>query len=87
MPFSTLKLDRSFVVLMGNGDDRIARVIVTLAQQLGMDVIAEGIETAEQQAMLIELGCHLIQGYYHARPMPLPKLLQWLQDRPAPVSL
>ena len=87
MPFSTLKLDRSFVVLMGNGDDRIARVIVTLAQQLGMDVIAEGIETAEQQAMLIDLGCHLIQGYYHARPMPLPKLLQWLQDRPAPVSL
>ena len=87
MPFSTLKLDRSFVVLMGSGDDRIARVIVTLAQQLGMDVIAEGIETAEQQAMLIDLGCHLIQGYYHARPMPLPKLLQWLQDRPAPVSL
>ncbi len=87
MPFSTLKLDRSFVVLMGNGDDRIARVIITLAQQLGMDVIAEGIETAEQHAMLIALGCHLIQGYYHARPMPLPKLLQWLHDRPAPVSL
>lgn len=87
MPFSTLKLDRSFVILMGNGDDRIARVIVTLAQQLGMDVIAEGIETAEQQAMLIALGCHFIQGYYHARPMPLPQLLQWLQDRPAPVSL
>ncbi len=87
MPFSTLKLDRSFVVLMGNGDDRIARVIISLAQQLGMDVIAEGIETAEQHAMLIALGCNLIQGYYHARPMPLPKLLQWLHDRPAPVSL
>jgi diguanylate cyclase (GGDEF)-like protein len=87
MPFSTLKLDRSFVILMGNGDDRIARVIISLAQQLGMDVIAEGIETAEQHAMLIDLGCHLIQGYYHARPMPLPKLLQWLHDRPAPVTL
>lgn len=81
MPFSTLKLDRSFVILMGNGDDRIARVIVSLAQQLGMDVIAEGIETAEQQAQLMALGCHLIQGYYHAKPMPIGQLLQWLQDR------
>jgi len=81
MPFSTLKLDRSFVILMANGDDRIARVIITLAEQLGMDVIAEGIETAEQQAQLVALGCHLIQGYYHAKPMPLPKLLQWLQER------
>ena len=81
MPFSTLKLDRSFVILMGNGDDRIARVIIALAQQLGMDVIAEGIETAQQQAQLMALGCHLIQGYYYAKPMPLDQLLRWLQDR------
>lgn len=81
MPFSTLKLDRSFVILMGNGDDRIARVIIALAQQLGMDVIAEGIETAEQQVQLEALGCHLIQGFYHAKPMPLHQLLQWLRER------
>ncbi len=81
MPFSTLKLDRSFVILMGNGDDRVARVIIALAQQLGMDVIAEGIETATQQTQLMALGCHLIQGYYYAKPMPIVQLLQWLQDR------
>lgn len=84
LPFSTLKLDRSFVVLMGSGDQRIAKVIISLASQMNMAVIAEGIETADQQAQLLELNCHMIQGYLHAKPMPLPKLLQWLSERASP---
>ena len=84
LPFSTLKLDRSFVIQMGKGDDRIARVIISLASQMHMEVIAEGIETADQQAQLMALNCHMIQGYFHAKPMPLPKLLQWLSERPTP---
>jgi diguanylate cyclase (GGDEF)-like protein len=85
LPFSTLKLDRSFVVLMSKGDDRIAKVIISLASQMNMEVIAEGIETADQQAQLMALNCHMIQGYLHAKPMPLHKLLQWLSERPAPL--
>jgi len=81
LPFSTLKLDRSFVVMLGEGDARIARAIISLAEQLGMQVIAEGIETEAQQQRLQELGCHLIQGYLHARPMPLDALLAWLAQR------
>lgn len=81
LPFSTLKLDRSFVVMLGQGDARIARSIISLAEQLGLQVIAEGIETLEQQERLLDLGCHLIQGYLHAKPMPLPDLLAWLARR------
>ncbi|MCV2370115.1 bifunctional diguanylate cyclase/phosphodiesterase [Roseateles oligotrophus] len=81
LPFSTLKLDRSFVLMLGEGDERISKAIILLAEQLGMSVIAEGIETAEQQARLQALGCHLIQGYLNARPMPLAQLLLWLEQR------
>jgi len=81
LPFSTLKLDRSFVLMLGQGDARIARSIISLAEQLGMQVIAEGIETVDQQERLQALGCHLIQGYLHAQPMPLSALLAWLAQR------
>jgi EAL domain-containing protein (putative c-di-GMP-specific phosphodiesterase class I) len=87
LPFSTLKLDRSFVVLLGQGDDRVSRAIISLATQLGLQVIAEGIETPEQQARLEAMQCHYVQGYLYAKPMPLVKLVQWLKDRPSPLPL
>lgn len=81
LPFSTLKLDRSFVIQLGQGDARIAKVILALGAELGMDVIAEGIETERDYDRLRALGCHFMQGYWHARPMPLPAVVAWLQAR------
>ncbi|MEW5768986.1 MAG: EAL domain-containing protein [Pseudomonadota bacterium] len=72
LPIDNLKIDRSFVrdILDDPGDFAIAAAVAGLARALGLEVIAEGIETAEQQARLLELGCTLMQGYLHARPMP-----------------
>ena len=70
-PIETLKIDRSFVTAMEKDGENIeiVRAIVVLAHNLSMDVIAEGIETQEQLAVLKELGCEYGQGYFFAKPM------------------
>jgi EAL domain-containing protein (putative c-di-GMP-specific phosphodiesterase class I) len=71
-PISVLKVDKSFIHRLGTGaqDDAIVRSIVTLASDLGMQVVAEGIETAEQLDALRVLSCTYGQGYYFSRPLP-----------------
>lgn len=70
-PINLLKIDRSFVSEMdaNQGNLKIIEAIVTLAHQLEMDVIAEGVETAEQLAQLRKLNCHYGQGYLFSRPV------------------
>jgi diguanylate cyclase (GGDEF)-like protein/PAS domain S-box-containing protein len=70
-PIDTLKIDRSFVTQMvdNNENIEIVRTIVMLAQNLGMDVVAEGVETKEQLALLRKLGCENGQGYFFSRPV------------------
>jgi diguanylate cyclase (GGDEF)-like protein/PAS domain S-box-containing protein len=69
-PIDTLKIDRSFVTRMANNAENveIVRTIVMLAQVLGMDVVAEGVETREQLKLLRDLRCEYGQGYYFSRP-------------------
>lgn len=71
-PISVLKVDKSFIWRLGTdpGDDAIVRSIVTLAGDLGMQVVAEGIETAEQLEALRVLQCDYGQGYYFSPPVP-----------------
>ncbi|MGK7904969.1 MAG: EAL domain-containing protein [Hormoscilla sp.] len=71
LPIDTLKLDRSFVDnIEGNGKDfDIAKTIITLAHSLGLDVIAEGIETPQQRDILRSLDCEYGQGYLFSRPL------------------
>jgi EAL domain-containing protein (putative c-di-GMP-specific phosphodiesterase class I) len=67
----TVKVDRSFVSRMGaevNGSEMVS-AIVALAQNLGMDVVAEGVETAEQLSQLTALGCEYVQGFYFSKPV------------------
>jgi EAL domain-containing protein (putative c-di-GMP-specific phosphodiesterase class I) len=67
LPVQQLKIDRSFVVGIGNNpeDEAIIRSVMALAQSLDFEVVAEGVETAEQADFLGELGCHQLQGFLH----------------------
>ena len=71
-PVDTLKIDRSFVDGLGRDaeSEAIVRAVVGLTQSLHLSVIAEGVETEEQLAMLHELGCETYQGYLLSRPVP-----------------
>jgi diguanylate cyclase (GGDEF)-like protein/PAS domain S-box-containing protein len=85
-PIDALKIDRSFVRdLPADQDDAaIVRAIIAMSRSLRMRVIAEGVETVEQQAFLRAEGCDEIQGYLWGRPVPPAELLRLLQARTAP---
>ena len=72
MPVQTLKIDRSFVQELGSDANvaAIARTVIVLARSLNLDVLAEGVETAEQAAWLKREGCDWAQGWLYGRPMP-----------------
>lgn len=82
-PVNTLKVDRSFVCRLDAADDNVAIVqaIVTLAQTMGMDVVAEGIETTEQQHQLKNLGCEYGQGYLFCKPVNAETAGEMLADK------
>ncbi|MGF1762649.1 EAL domain-containing protein [Aliivibrio kagoshimensis] len=73
LPLDELKIDRSFVNGLTDGSEThsIVEVVVTMAKNLNMDVIAEGVETQEQLDLLIKLGCYNFQGYFSGYPQPL----------------
>ncbi len=71
LPIDVLKLDRSFVAELGEaGADAVSRTVVRLAVDLGLSVIAEGVETEEQRELLIGMGCGLAQGWLFGRAVP-----------------
>ncbi len=80
-PFDVLKIDRSFVGRITDGEQplQIVRTIIELARVLGMNVVAEGIETHEQFKLLRQLGCRFGQGFLFARPMPAEATTQLLR--------
>ncbi len=88
LPFDQIKIDQSFVRdLAPDGyDAAIVRTIITLGQSLGLDVIAEGVETATARDFLSAFGCNSYQGFYFARPMPIEDVErrldgEWQGDR------
>ena len=84
LPISTLKIDRSFISVVDDdgSNDVIVDAIIALARNLGLRVVAEGIETAGQLERLKVLGCEAGQGYYFAAPMSFADLKQFLNTKP-----
>ncbi len=80
LPLDQLKIDQGFVrnVLTDANDAAIARMVIALADTLGLQVIAEGVEQAGQRDFLAHHGCQLYQGYWFGRPMPLAALQDWV---------
>jgi EAL domain-containing protein (putative c-di-GMP-specific phosphodiesterase class I) len=86
LPAQQLKIDRSFVSDLETSEDARAVVsaVVSLAHALGLRVVAEGVETAGQRDILLEMRCDELQGFFYARPMSADSLRAWTQgDKPA----
>ncbi len=83
IPFSEMKIDRSFVMNALSDEEALAIVKITimLGHELGMKVVAEGIEDQRTWELLLGLGCDTAQGYYIAKPMPGDELLAWIKSR------
>ena len=93
LPIDELKIDRSFVMTMSSDarDALIVRSVVELGQNLGLNIVAEGVETAEALATLRGFGCDIAQGYFIARPAPVESFDAWLKARtssaPVPIAV
>jgi EAL domain-containing protein (putative c-di-GMP-specific phosphodiesterase class I) len=73
LPLDQLKIDRSFVggMLADPVSSAVAQAIISFSKAMGLSVIAEGVETEEQRALLALLGCHAFQGFLYSHPLPL----------------
>ena len=82
LPLDKIKIDKSFVqdLLDDDDDATIVRAIIQLGKSLGMQVIAEGVETAEQESYIISEGCHEGQGYHYSKPLPARELTAYLKQ-------
>ncbi|ANI17279.1 EAL domain-containing protein [Pseudomonas citronellolis] len=82
LPLDKIKIDKSFVqdLLQDDDDATIVRAIIQLGKSLGMQVIAEGVETLEQEAYIIDQGCHEGQGYLYSKPLPARELTLYLKQ-------
>ncbi|MHA6326150.1 EAL domain-containing protein [Roseivivax sp. CAU 1753] len=88
MPIQRIKIDRSFVTGIDEDAEqrRILTAILSLADRLGLDTLAEGVETTGQHALLAQLGCDYVQGYSIAKPMPADDFAAWLPAHEAHIA-
>lgn len=82
LPVQELKIDQSFIsdIPHSDSDQTIVRTIIAMARALGLRVVAEGVETAQQAEFLVAHSCDELQGYYLGRPMPLTELQDFLKQ-------
>jgi EAL domain-containing protein (putative c-di-GMP-specific phosphodiesterase class I) len=81
LPISRLKIDQSFVrnIHRDLGNAAIARTIITLGKSLGLEVLAEGVESKAERTWLQAAGCELAQGYLFSRPMAATDVVEWMK--------
>ncbi|WP_254427008.1 bifunctional diguanylate cyclase/phosphodiesterase [Herbaspirillum sp. VT-16-41] len=89
LPVRELKIDKSFVMKMAQDQDdaKIVRSTIDLGHNLGLRVVAEGVESEEVWFLLRQMGCDQGQGYFMGKPMPVERFLEWLQQWRAPEAL
>ncbi len=82
IPADELKIDRSFVInmLADEADGRIVEQVVALGHSFGLEVVAEGVESAEAAAKLAAIGCDYAQGFHYSKPLPPKEFSAWAQD-------
>lgn len=82
-PVDTIKIDRSFIseIHINERNRSIVRAMISLAEAMGSETVAEGVELEEEFQALADLGCHLIQGYFFSRPLKTEDLFNFLQNR------
>jgi EAL domain-containing protein (putative c-di-GMP-specific phosphodiesterase class I) len=79
LPLDALKIDRSFVASLGGTPGHaIVQSVIELAHRMGLKVVAEGVESAGQLALLRELGCDEVQGHALGKPLPADEVIPWL---------
>lgn len=82
LPVDEIKIDKSFIkdIVHNSDNEAIVRAVLVLAHHMHLSVVAEGVEDVESLDMLRELGCHVVQGYYFSKPMPLEEYIMWLEQ-------
>lgn len=80
LPVDELKIDKSFVLKLADNEDDtvIVRSTIELGHNMGLDVVAEGVENESSQQILAELGCDMVQGFFYSRPLPAQDFLLWV---------
>ncbi len=81
-PLDTIKIDRSFISQATHDRDAEAVVgsVISMAHELNLKAVAEGVETAEQERLLVAHGCDLLQGFLHSPPLPAGECERWLRQ-------
>ena len=89
LPVKTLKIDRSFVGKLTDSEPntRVVQAIIALGKAMELEIVAEGVETDRQYAIVRKLGCDLAQGYFIARPMPADRFRRWCEGHEDTQSL
>jgi EAL domain-containing protein (putative c-di-GMP-specific phosphodiesterase class I) len=89
LPVQTLKIDQSFIASLteSNTNARVVQAIIALGKAMELEVVAEGVETDQQYAILRRLECDMVQGYFIAKPMPGEKFRRWCDGHEATQSL
>ncbi len=88
LPVDTLKIDKSFVLDLGRnpGDLAIVRAVIALAEAFGLELVAEGVESAAAGATLLQHGCHRAQGFLLSRPLPADQMAELFTKKAVPVN-
>jgi predicted signal transduction protein with EAL and GGDEF domain len=81
LPLDEIKIDQSFVRHLSTGNQQLIKVVLAVGAELGLAVIAEGVETERERDLLHSLGCRELQGFLFCRPLPAEEFVAWLTDR------
>lgn len=89
LPVKSLKIDRSFIdkIIDSESIVRVVQAIIALGNAMDLSIVAEGVETDQQYALVRKLGCHIVQGYFIAKPMPAEQFRRWVDGHEDTQSL